>query len=153
MADTFPIPVGDLLPQTGPARMLTEVLRMGPDFIEAAGRIPANHPLATGGRAPCFLALELGAQAAAALEALTRAGTTEERSPRIGHLVRIREAEFLVPDFPVDATLRVSARLEGAAPPLARYEIVVRSERVDCLRAVLSTRSGTSAEQSPVDRS
>ena len=83
---------------------------MGGDFVEAICQVPASHPLASGGRAPCFLGLELGAQAAAVLEALDRAMATGDRAPRVGYLVRVREATFLQPDFPVETPLFVTAR-------------------------------------------
>ena len=66
---------GDLLPHTGTARLLTDVVRSAAGFIEATCLVPETHPLVVGGRAPCFLGLELGAQAAAALEALEHGWT------------------------------------------------------------------------------
>lgn len=137
-----PLPVESLLPHGGSALLLTNVLRFGPDFLEGEGHLPAIHPLVAGEVAPCFLALELGAQAAAALEALLRRERSADASPRIGHLVRIREAELLRATIPAGPTLRVSARLEGAAGPLAIYRIVVGIGQVDYLRAVLSTHGG-----------
>ena len=146
MTDPRPRPVDDLLPHTGTARLLTGVLRSGPGFIEATGRVPAAHPLATGGRAPSFLGLELGAQAAAALEALERAAAGEDRRPHVGYLVRVREAAFSSPSLPVETPLHVKALLTGAAPPLAIYRIEVSVGGGELLRATLSTHSGTGAE-------
>ena len=144
MADPIVAEVGDWLPHTSTARLLTNVVRSGAGFIEATGRVPAAHPLVAGGRAPCFLGLELGAQAAAALEALERAAVTGDRAPRIGQLVRVREAAFLEPDLPVDTQLSVTAILDGAAPPLAIYRIRVSVAGLEYLRAVLSTHAGAS---------
>lgn len=134
-----PRPAVGLIPHSGPARLLSEVLRSGPGFIEATGRVPADHPLVAGGRAPCFLGLELGAQAAAALETLERAEASGDTAPRVGYLVRVREAAFSSPSLPVDAPLTVTATLSGAAPPLAVYQIEVRVDGVETLRATLST--------------
>lgn len=139
VTDPRPLLVEDLLPHTGTARLLTDVVRTGPGFIEAIGRVPAAHPLVAGGRAPCFVGLELGAQAAAALEALDRAAAGGDRAPRVGYLVRVREARFSSPDLPVDAPLQVTATLSGAAPPLAVYQIEVRADGIESLRATLST--------------
>lgn len=127
-----------LVPHTGMARLLTEIVLDGPGFIEAIGVIPARYPLMTPSGAPCFLGLELGAQAAAALEALTRLAEDEDGA-RIGYLVRIREAEFLKPTLPADTPLCVTARLERSVRPLGIHRVCVRVGRVDFLRAVLGT--------------
>jgi predicted hotdog family 3-hydroxylacyl-ACP dehydratase len=81
--------------------------------------------------------LELGAQAAAALEALDRAEATGDEAPRIGFLVRVREAAFLRSDFPVETPLFVTAHLERAAPPLATFRISVGANGIEFLRATL----------------
>lgn len=133
----------ELLPHSGTARLLTEIVRSGRDFVEAICQVPAAHPLASGGRAPCFLGLELGAQAAAALEALERGTATGDSAPRIGYLVRVREATFLMPDLPIETPLFVVAHLEGAAPPLAIYRISVGVDGIEFLQATLSTYSAT----------
>ena len=133
----------ELLPHSGTARLLTEIVRSGRDFVEAICQVPAAHPLASGGRAPCFLGLELGAQAAAALEALERGTATGDSAPRIGYLVRVREATFLMPDLPIETPLFVVAHLEGAAPPLAIYRISIGVDGIEFLQATLSTYSAT----------
>jgi len=142
LADPLRLPGPELLPHSGTARLLTAVARSGRDFIEAICQVPAAHPLVTSGRAPGFLGLELGAQAAAALEAIDRRGASGDSAPRIGYLVRVREAVFLMPDLPIETPLVVTAHLEGAAPPLAVYRITVGAGGVEFLRATLSTYSG-----------
>ncbi len=126
-----------MIPHTGPARLFTRVVRTESDFIEGVGEIPAMHPAVAGNRAPAFLGIELGAQAAAAL------GRRPLRPPvdaveGIGHLARIREATFFQPDLPVCTPLRVTARLQGSAPPLAMYEISIYADGVECVRATIS---------------
>jgi len=147
MTSAFPDPHHELgvglLPHTGAARLLTAIVRSGPGFLEAIGKVGAEHPLASGGRVPSFLGLELGAQAAAAMEALHRLGATGESARRSGYLVRVREATFTVPDLPVDTPLNVTARLEAAASPLAIHRISVSLEGAGCLTAVIGTFSGT----------
>ena len=139
-------PVGafspELLPHSGTARLLTAIVRWGRDFVEVIGQVPVAHPLASGDRAPCFMGLELGAQAAAALEALSRRTATGDGVPRTGYLVRVHEATFLMPDLPLEAPLFVVAHLEGTAPPLAIYRISVAVDGLEFLRARLSTYSG-----------
>src|SRR4249919_2252822 len=78
MGDRRTESVEALLPHTGTARLLTDVVRAEPRFIVATGRIPAAHPLAVGNLAPCFLGLEMGAQAAAALEALLQSASSAD---------------------------------------------------------------------------
>lgn len=117
-------PVADLVPHAPPARLLAEVLAAGAGGILCTGSIPGGHPLAAGGEAPGFLAIELGAQAAAALEALAQhAGGP----PRIGYLVGVRDAH-LPARLPTGRTLRVTAVPAGAAAALAIYDIEVAEE-------------------------
>jgi predicted hotdog family 3-hydroxylacyl-ACP dehydratase len=129
----------ELLPHRGTARLLTAVVRSSRDVVEAVCEVPADHPLATAGRAPALLGIEMGAQAAAALEALGRRSQPEASGARIGYLVRVRDAVFLVADLPVATPLVVTAVLEGAAPPLAIYRISVGDGREEFVRATLST--------------
>lgn len=117
-------PVADLVPHAPPARLLTEVLAAGAGGILCTGSIPGDYPLAAGGEAPGFLAIELGAQAAAALEALAR---QPEGGPRIGYLVGVRDAH-LPARLPTGRTLHVTAVIAGAAAALAIYDMQVLEE-------------------------
>jgi predicted hotdog family 3-hydroxylacyl-ACP dehydratase len=135
--------VAGLVPHTGVARFLTDIVSVSPKAIEAMGAIPAGHALARHGAVPVFLAIELGAQAAAALEAIGRAtepGATT--GPRMGSLVRIREARFDRPSMPVNTPIRISAELVGAAPPLAVYRLSAALGEHVVLTAVISTHAG-----------
>ena len=133
----------ELLPHRGTARLLTEIVRWRRDFVEAIGEVSAAHPLASAEGAPSFLGLELGAQAAAALEALERSASTGDRAPTTGYLVRVHEATFLMPDLPIETPLYVTAQLEGAAPPLAIYRITIAVDGMEFVRARLSTYRST----------
>ncbi|MBV8202199.1 MAG: hypothetical protein JOZ15_16385, partial [Acidobacteria bacterium] len=119
-----------LLPHAPPARLLAAVLAAGSGAtggIVATGIIPADHPLAAGGEAPGFLAIELAAQAAAALEALARrarAAGTEGGRPRVGYLVGVRGAH-LAATLPADRALRVVAVPVGSAAALSTYQMEV----------------------------
>jgi predicted hotdog family 3-hydroxylacyl-ACP dehydratase len=117
-------PMADLIPHAPPSRLLTEVLAGGAGAILCTGSIPVDHPLAAGGEAPGFLAIELGAQAAAALEALAR---PPGGRPRIGYLVGVRDAH-LPARLPTGRTLHVTAVPAGAAAPLAIYDMQVAAE-------------------------
>ena len=135
--------VADLVPHTGVARLLTNIVASAPDVVEATGVIPPGHPLAADGLAPAFLAIELGAQAAAAMESLGRPVAPGRRAARqLGSLVRVREARFERALLPVDVPIHVTARLEAAAPPLAIYRIVSTLYGAAVLDAVISTHAG-----------
>jgi predicted hotdog family 3-hydroxylacyl-ACP dehydratase len=110
-----------LLPHAPPARLVRSVLTASAEEIACAAEIPPEHPLVGTGRAPAWLGVEAAAQAAAVLEALAR--REEDRGPRIGYLVGIREARFATHGLPAGRTFRVAARLTGSAPPLSIYEI------------------------------
>lgn len=127
-----------LLPHTGLARLLRTIRESDASSIDATGEIPAAHPLVRDGRAPAFLAIELGAQAAAAMSAL--AGQGEGGSgPIRGRLVRVTVARFLQATLPVDTSLDVTARLVASAAPLAIYDVDVACAGAPQVTATIST--------------
>lgn len=132
---SFPPPEA-LLPHSPPALLLHAVAEAGDDGIVAAALIPPRHPLVEEGRFPAYLALEAAAQAAAALEALDRRGTS---GPRIGYLVGIRDARFTVPSLPAGRRLRVTARLTGGAFPLSVYAASLGDKGTEAASGTLST--------------
>jgi 3-hydroxymyristoyl/3-hydroxydecanoyl-(acyl carrier protein) dehydratase len=83
--------------------------------------IPEDNPFVEAGRAPAFVGLEAGAQAAALLEALGRSSG----EPRIGYVVAIRNARFRTPWLPAGRPLPVAVKPAGSAPPLSIYEVSV----------------------------
>jgi predicted hotdog family 3-hydroxylacyl-ACP dehydratase len=107
------------------------------DRIHCIAVIPADNPLAAGDRAPAFLGHEAGAQAAAALEALSRQG--DNPGPRLGYLVGVRDAIFHTPDLSVAAPLAVTVRAAGSAPPLAVYEVRVEQAGAVLVTGTIST--------------
>ncbi len=130
-------PLHALLPHTGTARLLTAVLACDARSVTAVGEIPADHPLVCDGQAPAFLAIELGAQAAAAMEAAQR--TDRPSGPVRGRLVRIREAQFAGDTLPVNTPLDVTAQVLALASPLAVYRVSVRLDGEERVGATLST--------------
>lgn len=126
-----------MLPQTGVARLLTAVHHCDALAIRCTGEIPRTHPLVSAGRAPAFLAIELGAQAAAAMTAVGRQAASSTDSVR-GRLVRVKTARFLHATLPLDTALAVTARLVAAASPLAVYDIEVRIGEEPHVTATLS---------------
>lgn len=103
-----------------------EILRWEDDEVRCGGAVPAEHPLAGNGEAPIWLALEMGAQAGAVLEALLRGAEGAESEPRVGYLVGIRGCAFHVPALTVGEAVDVRARRVGGAGPLALFTIEVR---------------------------
>ncbi len=121
-----------------------------PGEIVCIAVIPGDHPLVEHGRAPCLLAIEAAAQAAAASRALEPRDASGERgapgppveaaaAPRIGYLVGVREAAIHRADLPAGWPLRVTVRPVGSAPPLAVYEATVEIDGETALTATFST--------------
>lgn len=135
--------VAAVVPQTGLARLLTTVWHCDASSIRAVGSIPCAHPLVSAGVAPAFLALELGAQAAAAMAVLARPEAGRS-GPVRGRLVRVRSARFAQPTLPVDTPLDVTADLVAMSDPLAVYRIGVRVAGEERVTATLSTYAITS---------
>ena len=133
-----PVLLRELLPHTGTARLLTAVVRCDETSVTAVGEIPAAHPLVRDGQAPAFLAIELGAQAAAAMETMTRRAE-HPSGPVRGRLVRVRAARFVHDTLPVNTPLDVTAHVVALASPLAVYRISVRLDGVERVTATLST--------------
>jgi predicted hotdog family 3-hydroxylacyl-ACP dehydratase len=135
--------VSELVPHTGVARFLTHIRSVTSSAIEATGRVPTGHALSTDGLAPSFLAIELGAQAAAAMEALARRTAPESSDgPARGSIVRIRDARFVEATFPVDAPIHIRVDLVGSAPPLAMYSLKARVGDRTLVEASFSTHAG-----------
>lgn len=118
-AGPFP-PPATLVPHAPPALLVQSMIEVSEDGASAIVLIPNDNPFAVSGRAPAFVGLEAGAQAAAVLEALNRSGVA---GPRIGYVVAIRNARFRTPWLPVETPLSVTVRLTGSAPPLSIYEV------------------------------
>jgi 3-hydroxymyristoyl/3-hydroxydecanoyl-(acyl carrier protein) dehydratase len=101
-----------LIPHAPPARLVRTA---------SLALIPEDNPFVEAGRAPAFVGLEAGAQAAALLEALARSSG----EPRIGYVVAIRNARFRTPWLPAGRPLPVTVKPAGSAPPLSIYEVSV----------------------------
>jgi 3-hydroxymyristoyl/3-hydroxydecanoyl-(acyl carrier protein) dehydratase len=110
-APLAPEPPADLIPHAPPA-LLVRTPRVAV--------IPEDNPFVQAGRAPAYVGLDAGAQAAALLEALGRAG-----EPRIGYVVAIRNARFRASWLPVGRPLPIAVSPAGSAPPLTIYEVSV----------------------------
>jgi predicted hotdog family 3-hydroxylacyl-ACP dehydratase len=121
------------------------VLAVSATGIVCGAEVPESHPLAGAGRVPALLGIEAAAQAAAVLEALAR--REEDPGPRIGYLVGVREARFAVPSLRTGQPFRVSARLQGSAPPLSIYEIAVDEAVTGTVSTFLAVRDDATRDE------
>ena len=128
-----------LLAQEGRARLVHEVLEAGETEIVCAGTVPAESPYADGDRVPSVVALELAAQAAAALETIERIGQEPDPGPKVGYLVNIGDVVLSTVFFPAGAPLVARAILESAALPLSVYRVEVTLGDRTILTAAVST--------------
>lgn len=138
MSEATP-PVQGLVPHRGAARFVERIVAWNADSIECVGQIPLENVCVKEGFAPALVGLELAAQAAAALEALSRRGSGQSWPPLVGYLVSVKEAAFSVSRLcaGVDLTARV-ARI-GKASALATYEVRILHAGLECVFAILST--------------
>ena len=137
MPDVVP-EIETLVPHRGPALFVERVVQWNADSIECVGRIPPDSACVSEGFAPSFVALELAAQAAAALEALLRR-RSGQAGPLAGYLVGVKEARFQVLRLGAGDELKARVRLIDSAPPLATYEVRLEREGMECAFAILST--------------
>jgi 3-hydroxymyristoyl/3-hydroxydecanoyl-(acyl carrier protein) dehydratase len=130
-----------LLPHAPPARLVEGILERRADALAVRARIPPGSPFAEGPVASGLVALELAAQAAAALEALERAGRGEPGGPRRGYLVGARDARWAPPLLPVDSPLVVRVALEARALPLSHYRFEVSGYATGIVATFLPTEN------------
>ena len=126
------------MPHRGPSLMIRRILETSGNELRCVGRIPTGSPFAAGGTAPCFVGLDLLAQAAAALEALQRAASSAG-GPGIGYVVGIREARFETSTLPLGSDLVAHVRLLDGTVSLAHQEVRLAEGDTSCLSAVLTT--------------
>ena len=129
-----------LIPHRGPARLVQAILESpGPDVAVCAGRVPADSAFVFQGRVPAVVLLEMAAQAAAVLQALS---APPAGGSRPGYLVAIRAATLRVDDVAADARLIATVRRTGQAGPLATFDVTVSRGAEEVVSASLSTHAG-----------
>ncbi len=128
-----------LVPHRRPARLLEDVEAASDGGVVCRARVPESSPFVRGARVPAFVGLEIGAQAAAVVEALDRFESEGEGPPRIGYLVGVRDAVFHAPELPVGRSVLVSARPAGRSGSLSVYEIAVTLDGEVLVEATIST--------------
>jgi predicted hotdog family 3-hydroxylacyl-ACP dehydratase len=138
MAGSLP-PLAKLVPHTGQAVLLDEVLEETAQGITAAVRIVRSHPFyseALGG-VPTWVGIELMAQAIAAHAGLI--GLREHKQPRAGYLLGTRRYRPTVPAFPegMRLTIRVK-RLYLEDSGLAAYDCSIQDGDTLLIQATLT---------------
>ena len=136
--EDFPA-LDDLMPHRPPLRFLRTISHASEHGLHGTAQIPAACAMARNGIASPLAAVEAGAQAAAAWEALNRWRSGGTASPRMGYLVALRDVDFLVPCVPAERDLAVAIELESATPPLTRYRIDVRLDGSPLVRGTIAT--------------
>jgi predicted hotdog family 3-hydroxylacyl-ACP dehydratase len=135
----------DMLPHSGPARLVEAVLEVKEDRLTCRGRVPGASAFAAGGRVPAVALVEMAAQAVAVHRAL-RLGVEPSGAAsvrRSGYLVAIRSASLAADDVATDVPLVVDARRTLQAGPLVTYEVRVSGPGSEALlTATLSLHAG-----------
>lgn len=116
--------------------MLERVLSATADTLVGEGRIAPGTPLAAGGRAPAFTALELAAQAAGVLFASRGSGAVAG-APRPGFVVALRRVVFHAAELDVGEPLQARVTLVAASPPLHTFDAVVTAGGRELLSATI----------------
>ncbi len=136
--EKFPA-LDDLMPHRPPMRFLAKISHASERGLHGTARIPGECAMARNGLASPLAAVEAGAQAAAAWEALHRWRGGGKTSPRMGYLVALRDVEFFAASVPADRDLSVAIELESATPPLTHYRIDVRLDGAPLVRGTVAT--------------
>jgi predicted hotdog family 3-hydroxylacyl-ACP dehydratase len=144
--------LGAWLPHAGPARMLTRVVEVTADAIVCEGTVPPTSPYVSSSSCPTWVGVELGAQAAALLEAHAHEATLVGTRPT-GYLVRMRDVRCSRPVFPAGTALRIRVERLSAALPLFVYLISVAAGGVELLRGQISTYLAAPPDEASSDSS
>ena len=103
-----PLDIDHLIPHRAPLRLIDRILQADNDHLEAIAVVKKTWPLCSSEGTDVILAIEVIAQAAAALHGY-RKGWQDE--PRVGFLVGIRDARFYVQYLPLKAELTVNVKI------------------------------------------
>ncbi len=136
--ENFPA-MDDLVPHRPPLRFLTSISHASERGLHGTALIPATCAMARNGVASPLAAVEAGAQAAAAWEALNRWRGGGKASPRMGYLVALRDVDFLADSVPAGRDLSVAIELQIATPPLTHYRIEVLLDGAPLVRGTVGT--------------
>jgi 3-hydroxymyristoyl/3-hydroxydecanoyl-(acyl carrier protein) dehydratase len=136
--EKFPA-LDDLMPHRPPMRFLANISHASERSLHGTARIPGECAMVRNGFASPLAAVEAGAQAAAAWEALHRWRDGGEASPRMGYLVALRDVDFFDATVAAERDLAVAIELVSATPPLTHYLIDVRIDGAPVVRGTIAT--------------
>jgi predicted hotdog family 3-hydroxylacyl-ACP dehydratase len=127
-----------LLPHSGVARFVEQVVESGELGGVCLARVSEGSPFAIGGKVPTFVALDIAAQAAAVLR--STAGSTSGGPPksRGGYLVGARDLHFAAGSFEVGEPLIVTVERSGCNGPLLVAQTTVASGERELFGGTLS---------------
>ena len=118
------------LPQEGPARLVTRMIDRRADGGKALACIPLSSPFrrpgAGGAVVPAVIAVEMAAQAAAALEQGPAESTAAHERSGPGLVVGLKAVRFSVGELAADREYEVELVRDGYAPPLGIWSFRVR---------------------------
>lgn len=138
IGEDFPA-LDDLMPHRPPMRFLARISHASERGLHGSARISGACAMAKNGLASPLAAVEAGAQAAAAWEALHRWRAGGEAAPRMGYLVALRGVDFFAASVPAERDLSVAIELESATLPLSHYRIDVRLDGKPLVRGTIAT--------------
>ncbi len=117
--DTFP-PVASLLPHSGPAVLLDEVVSANEDSVTCRLRVRADMPTVAEERVPAAVVIEYMAQAIGVLGGLRAIRNGEH--PRIGYLLGARELTLDTDWLAVGDVIEIAARRVFSDGTLSSFE-------------------------------
>ncbi len=103
-------PITELLLQRGDMLLIDRVVACDSERVEVQARLARDHPLVEPRGIPCWVGVELMAQAIGVFSGLERHASG--KSPRIGLLLGTRSYVAHVPYFPAGVDLTVLAKLD-----------------------------------------
>jgi predicted hotdog family 3-hydroxylacyl-ACP dehydratase len=105
--DCTELPIGELLPHSGPMILLDRLLFQGVDFLEAEVCVRADSLFVRQGIVPAWVGVEYMAQTCACFAGLE--ARAQGRAAQVGFLLGTRDYRTTVAGFEVGATLSVRA--------------------------------------------
>lgn len=128
-----------LLPHRPPIAMLLRVTSLEGDTLECEARVDETSAFVERGKVPGVTAIEMAAQACAALETLQRRQRGESGEARQGYLVGARGV-MTCGSFSAGLVCRVQVTRDALAPPLAlfRFDVSAKSDGASIASGMLS---------------
>ncbi len=135
------IPIGDLIPHTGPSILLERVIDIWDDGILCATRVSAGQRFVQENGVGASICIEWMAQAIAAFSGYQRLQRAEDIVP--GFLISCRRLELQMPWLEIDTEVEVTATtVRDGGTSLASFECTVATQGLRVATAVLNVYQG-----------